>query len=60
MVLLFLLGVINSFLFYGDILKDYALIGLLLYFLQTYQKISSVELGNSICPGIIELVLDRL
>jgi uncharacterized membrane protein YeiB len=34
MVLLFLLGVINSFLFYGDILKDYALIGLLLYFLQ--------------------------
>jgi uncharacterized membrane protein YeiB len=34
MVLLFLLGVINSFLFYGDILKDYALIGLLLLFLQ--------------------------
>jgi uncharacterized protein len=34
MVLLFLLGVINSFLFYGDILKDYALIGLLLYSLQ--------------------------
>ena len=34
MVLLFLLGIINSFLFYGDILKDYALIGLLLYSLQ--------------------------
>lgn len=34
MVVLFLLGVINSLLFYGDILKDYAMIGLLLYFLQ--------------------------
>jgi len=46
MVLLFLLGIINSFLFYGDILKDYALIGLLLYSLQNpIKKHTYVSLG---------------
>jgi uncharacterized protein len=31
MLVLFLVGVANSFLWYGDILKDYALIGILVY-----------------------------
>jgi uncharacterized protein len=39
MMVLFVLGVANSFLFYGDILKDYALMGLLLYALRNLYRL---------------------
>ncbi|SFP69622.1 hypothetical protein SAMN04515674_1059 [Pseudarcicella hirudinis] len=34
MLILFCLGLVNSFLFFGDILKDYAMIGLIIYALK--------------------------
>lgn len=34
MTFLFCLGLLNSFLYYGDILKDYAIVGILIYLLR--------------------------